>query len=131
MGLTAKLDKLKLKTTSEDIEDDSGHAKPDNSDDIDEVDSEYQNILLSIIAQLRPGMDLSKITLPTFILEKKSMLERITNFFQIPKLLIDSNSIEDPLDRFIGVLRWYLASWHISPKAVKKPLNPVLGEVFT
>ena len=60
MGLTAKLDKLKLKTTSEDIEDDSGHAKPDNSDDIDEVDSEYQNILLSIIAQLRPGMDLSK-----------------------------------------------------------------------
>ena len=82
MGLTAKLDKLKLKTTSEDIEDDSGHAKPDNSDDIDEVDSEYQNILLSIIAQLRPGMDLSKITLPTFILEKKSMLERITNFFK-------------------------------------------------
>ena len=42
MGLTAKLDKLKLKTTSEDIEDDSGHAKPDNSDDIDEVDSEYR-----------------------------------------------------------------------------------------
>lgn len=35
-------------------------------------------VLLSIISQLRPGADLSRITLPTFILEPKSMLERIT-----------------------------------------------------
>ncbi|KAL6451212.1 OBPALPHA Oxysterol-binding protein-like protein OBPalpha [Candida maltosa Xu316] len=76
-------------------------------------------------------MDLSKITLPTFILEKKSMLERITNFFQIPYLLIEANNTKDPLDRFVKMLKWYLASWHIAPKAVKKPLNPVLGEVFS
>ncbi|EER30849.1 hypothetical protein CTRG_05301 [Candida tropicalis MYA-3404] len=131
MGLTSKLDKLKLKGASEDSEDEVKHYSADNSDDIDEVDSEGQNILMSIIAQLRPGMDLSKITLPTFILEKKSMLERITNFFQIPELLIEANNTQDPLDRFVKMLKWYLASWHIAPKAVKKPLNPVLGEVFT
>jgi hypothetical protein len=35
---------------------------------------------MSIISQLRPGADLSRITLPTFILEPKSMLERITKY---------------------------------------------------
>lgn len=136
MGLTSKLEKLKF----------GDHDKPDpkqtqaattnapsdaDTDDIDEMDNEGQSILMGIIAQLRPGMDLTKITLPTFILEKKSMLERITNFFQIPDLLIEANHTEEPVARFIGVLKWYLASWHIAPKAVKKPLNPVLGETFS
>ena len=86
MGLTSKLEKLKLKELT-------GHeaavksnvvngADTDDTDDIDEMDNEGQSILMGIIAQLRPGMDLSRITLPTFILEKKSMLERITNFFK-------------------------------------------------
>lgn len=35
-------------------------------------------VLLHIISQLRPGADLSRVTLPTFILEPRSMLERIT-----------------------------------------------------
>lgn len=35
-------------------------------------------VLSHIISQLRPGADLSRITLPTFILEERSMLERIT-----------------------------------------------------
>ncbi|EGW31991.1 uncharacterized protein SPAPADRAFT_61103, partial [Spathaspora passalidarum NRRL Y-27907] len=132
MGLTSKLDKLKLLGSAEEhISNDRKNTSTQNSDDIDEVDNEGQNILLGIIAQLRPGMDLTKITLPTFILEKKSMLERITNFFQIPHLLLEANNTADPLQRFIGILRWYLASWHIAPKAVKKPLNPVLGEVFS
>ncbi|KAL0256566.1 Oxysterol-binding protein OBPa [Diplodia seriata] len=42
------------------------------------VDSEQSNVLTHIISQLRPGADLSRITLPTFILEPRSMLERIT-----------------------------------------------------
>nr|ADY62697.1 OBPa [Candida orthopsilosis] len=134
MGLTSKLDKLKLKGSGGDTahaDQNNQVSEKENSDDIDEVDNEGQSILMGIIAQLRPGMDLSKITLPTFILEKKSMLERITNFFQIPDLLLMANHTSDPLDRFVNILRWYLASWHIAPKAVKKPLNPVLGETFT
>lgn len=137
MGLTSKLDKLKLKGSTESENPNTSPAdgsltpeNSDNTDDIDELDNEGQSILFGIISQLRPGCDLSRITLPTFILEKKSMLERITNFFQIPDLLLDANATNDPLERFIKVLKWYLASWHIAPKAVKKPLNPVLGEVF-
>lgn len=134
MGLTSKLDKLKLKSSS-DVEPVSQQASDANGDvdtsDIDEVDDGGKSILSGIIAQLRPGCDLTKITLPTFILEKKSMLERITNAFQTPDILLEANRTEDNLDRFLLIVKWYLSCWHIAPKAVKKPLNPILGEVFT
>ncbi|KAH3673439.1 hypothetical protein WICPIJ_009827 [Wickerhamomyces pijperi] len=102
-----------------------------NTEDIDEVDDQGQSILMGIITQLKPGMDLSRITLPTFILERKSMLERITNQLQEPDMVIEAHASKDPLDRFLKVIKWYLSGWHIAPKAVKKPLNPVLGEFFT
>lgn len=104
---------------------------PIDTDDIDENDESEQSILLGIISQLKPGCDLSRITLPTFILEKKSMLERITNQLQFPDILLEAHSEKEDLNRFVGVVKWYLSGWHIAPKAVKKPLNPVLGEYFT
>ncbi|SCU97739.1 LAMI_0F11188g1_1 [Lachancea mirantina] len=102
-----------------------------DTDDIDENDESGQNILMGIISQLKPGCDLSRITLPTFILEKKSMLERITNQLQYPDILLEAHSTKNDLERFLLVVKWYLSGWHIAPKAVKKPLNPVLGEYFT
>lgn len=101
-----------------------------NLDDIDETDQGGKSILLGIISQLKPGADLSRITLPTFILERKSMLERITNQLQQPYMVLDAKQKPESIDRIIGVLAWYLAGWHIAPKAVKKPLNPVIGEHF-
>lgn len=132
MGLTSKLDKLRLKGHNGSAESAMGsdQQKSGDTDDIDELDNDGQSILMGIISQLRLGSDLSRITLPTFILEKKSMLERITNFFQIPEILCEADDTEDPLERFVLMVKWYLASWHIAPKAVKKPLNPILGEIF-
>lgn len=132
IGLSSKLDKLRLKGNHEvpSTTDPSSPQKNYDTDDIDELDTDGQSILMGIISQLRLGSDLSRITLPTFILEKKSMLERITNFFQIPEILFEANATEDPLERFVSMVKWYLASWHIAPKAVKKPLNPILGEIF-
>ncbi len=49
-----------------------------SADETEELDEESGNILASLIGQLRIGMDLSKVTLPTFVLEPRSMLERIT-----------------------------------------------------
>ncbi|ODV89443.1 hypothetical protein CANCADRAFT_139680 [Tortispora caseinolytica NRRL Y-17796] len=102
-----------------------------NVDDIDEEGDEQHNILMGIITQLRPGSDLSRITLPTFILERKSMLERITNQLCHPQLLLDAHMENDELLRMLKVVKWYLSGWHIAPKAVKKPLNPILNEFFT
>lgn len=110
---------------------DGTQDEPLDTDDVDENDESGQNILLNIISQLKPGCDLSRITLPTFILEKKSMLERITNQLQFPEIVLDAHTEKNELQRFVKVVKWYLAGWHIAPKAVKKPLNPVLGEHFT
>ena len=42
------------------------------------TDFRGSTVLSHIISQLRPGADLSRVVLPTFILEPRSMLERIT-----------------------------------------------------
>lgn len=131
MGLTSKFDKLKLRSSVEAEQVLNSVNNSGDTDDIDELDNDGQSILMGIISQLRKGSDLSRISLPTFILEKKSMLERITNFFQIPEILLEADDTEDDLERFILMVKFYLASWHIAPKAVKKPLNPVLGEIFS
>ncbi|SGY63409.1 BQ5605_C007g04798 [Microbotryum silenes-dioicae] len=94
------------------------------------LDEEPKNMLLALVSQLRIGMDLSKITLPVFVLEPRSMLERVTDFHSHPELLHGVDKIESPEDRFIQVLRYYLGGWHIKPRGVKKPYNPVLGEFF-
>lgn len=120
--------KLKINSSEEQIRDDDTNTT--STDDVDEIDSENQSILLGIISQLRPGCDLTKITLPTFVLEKKSMLERITNAFFTPQIVLEANDTDNDVERFLLIVKWYLSCWHIAPKAVKKPLNPVLGEVF-
>lgn len=120
------LNRLKNKIVGTDPTNSNGE-----NDGVDVIDSENQSILMGIIAQLRPGCDLTRITLPTFILERKSMLERITNAFFTPDILLRANNTEDPLERFILIVKWYISSWHIAPKAVKKPLNPVLGEIYS
>ncbi|KAH0294591.1 hypothetical protein M436DRAFT_47188 [Aureobasidium namibiae CBS 147.97] len=106
--------------------------RPDTTaDDETVVDQDQGNVLSHIISQLRPGADLSRVTLPTFILEPRSMLERITNFMAHPEILLTLPGIDDPVERFVAVTKFYLSGWHIKPPGVKKPLNPVLGETFT
>ncbi|KAI0199093.1 Oxysterol-binding protein [Astrocystis sublimbata] len=95
------------------------------------MEPDQGNVLTHIISQLRPGADLSRVVLPTFILEPRSMLERITNFMCHPEMLLDIPELEDPVDRFVSVVKFYLSGWHIRPPGVKKPLNPILGEVYS
>lgn len=79
-------------------------------------EAEYFDPVLShIISQLRPGADLSRVTLPTFILEPRSMLERITNFMAHPEILLTLPTIDDPTERFVAVTKFYLSGWHIKP----------------
>jgi hypothetical protein len=46
----------------------------------EQIDEKQGSILLSIIKQLKIGMDLTRVTLPTFILEPRSFLERMSDF---------------------------------------------------
>lgn len=45
-----------------------------------------------------------------------------------PEVMLPIPQIEDPVQRFVEVLRFYMAGWHIRPAGVRKPLNPILGE---
>ncbi|KAF8575920.1 Oxysterol-binding protein [Ramaria rubella] len=111
---------------------DSEDRAPEGSepDDTSILDEQEGSIILSIISQLRIGMDLQKVSFPTFVLEPRSMLERITDFMSHPDLIFGADSEAIPEERFIRVLQYYLSGWHVKPKGVKKPYNPVLGEFF-
>ncbi|KAG6878336.1 hypothetical protein C0993_008514 [Termitomyces sp. T159_Od127] len=101
------------------------------ADDTSILDENEGSIIMSLISQLRVGMDLSRVTFPTFVLEPRSMLERITDFMSHPDLIFGQViQCNDAEERFIRILQYYLAGWHIKPKGVKKPYNPVLGEFF-
>lgn len=56
-------------------------------EDKEVLDESQGSIIMGIIAQLRKGSDLSKITLPTFVLEPRSMCERMTDFMAHSELL--------------------------------------------
>jgi len=51
-------------------------------------------------------MDLTKIVLPTFILERRSLLEMYSDFFAHPDIFLAIPDGKDPEERMIRVLRW-------------------------
>ncbi|RKP37361.1 hypothetical protein BJ085DRAFT_22466 [Dimargaris cristalligena] len=106
------------------------HPHNHDHDNEEVLDDEPRNIILGMIGQLRRDMDLSKVTFPTFVLEPRSFLERVTDFMTHPDIMIGAIGIKDPEQRFIEMVKYYLSGWHIRPKGVKKPYNPVLGEIF-
>ena len=74
-------------------------------------------------------MDLTKIVLPTFILERRSLLEMYADFFAHPDIFCSIGDQSSPEERMVQVLRWYLSSFSASRKSTiaKKPYNPILG----
>uniref|UniRef100_A0A8C1SMI2 Oxysterol-binding protein n=1 Tax=Cyprinus carpio TaxID=7962 RepID=A0A8C1SMI2_CYPCA len=74
----------------------------------------------------------SQVVLPTFILERRSLLEMYADFFAHPDLFVSIAEQQDPRDRMVQVVKWYLSAFHAGRKGsvAKKPYNPILGEVF-
>jgi len=92
----------------------------------------HGSMITHLLSQLRIGMDLTKVTLPTFILEKRSLLEMYSDFFAHPDLFVGIVDQKTPRDRLVQVVRWYLSAFHAGRKSAvpKKPYNPILGETF-
>lgn len=59
------------------------------------LDDEPRSILMGIVSQLSKGTDLHRVTLPTFVLEPRSMLERITDFMCHPDLIMQYDPLTD------------------------------------
>ncbi|XP_007449699.1 PREDICTED: oxysterol-binding protein-related protein 10 isoform X2 [Lipotes vexillifer] len=96
------------------------------------VMEDQRSVILHLISQLKLGMDLTKVVLPTFILEKRSLLEMYADFLAHPDLLLAVSAGATPQDRVIGFVEYYLTAFHEGRKGTlaKKPYNPIIGETF-
>lgn len=92
----------------------------------------HGSIITHLLSQLRIGMDLTRITLPTFILERRSTLEMYADFLAHVDLWLAITDGLTARDRIVACLRWYLSAFHATRKTslAKKPYNPILGETF-
>ena len=70
-------------------------------DDLD-INSQ-QSVITHLLTQVRIGMDLTKITLPTFILETRSLLEMYADFFACTDLFLQIPDFKCPHERMIQV----------------------------
>ena len=45
------------------------------------VSEENKSLVWVLLKQLRPGMDLSRVALPTFVLEPRSFLNKLSDYY--------------------------------------------------
>lgn len=57
---------------------------------VETVSEENKGLIWGLLKQLRPGMDLSKVVLPTFILEPRSFLDKLADYYYHADLLSQS-----------------------------------------
>ena len=83
-----------------------------------------------------PG-DLASLSCPAFLLSPQSVLELEAAYLSHPDMFFDIGRTQDPAERLLRVVRWWLQSlWSNfgapfeAVHSVKKPYNPILGEQF-
>ncbi|XP_056630030.1 oxysterol-binding protein-related protein 9 isoform X2 [Diorhabda carinulata] len=138
------VNKSSIDSIANNIRQDSIRSRSTNFEDLD-YDALYEendensleleshgSVIRHLLSQVKIGMDLTKVVLPTFILERRSLLEMYADYFAHPDMFLNIPNIKDPRDRMVQVVRWYLSSYHAGRKSTvaKKPYNPILGEVF-
>ncbi|XP_057686573.1 oxysterol-binding protein-related protein 11 [Corythoichthys intestinalis] len=114
-----------------DAEDEIMDSFTDEEEDLCAVEEE-RSVILHLLSQLKLGMDLTRVVLPTFILEKRSLLEMYADFMSHPELFVAITDGSTPEDRMVRFVEYYLTSFHEGRKGAiaKKPYNPIIGETF-
>ncbi|XP_052410387.1 oxysterol-binding protein-related protein 8 isoform X2 [Carassius gibelio] len=94
------------------------------------VSEENKSLIWTLLKQVRPGMDLSKVVLPTFILEPRSFLDKLSDYYYHADFLSEAAVEENAYNRLKKVVKWYISGFYKKPKGLKKPYNPIIGETF-
>jgi hypothetical protein len=100
------------------------------TDQTEEFSDENKSIVWFLMKQVRPGMDLSRVVLPTFILEPRSFLDKLSDYYYHADIISKAAAENEPFMRMKTVVQWYLSGFYKKPKGLKKPYNPILGETF-
>ena len=101
----------------------------DNSQ-VAELEEENKSLVWMLLKQIKPGMDLSKVVLPTFILEPRSFLDKLSDYYYHADLLTKAALEKNAFKRIKIIVKWYLSGFYKKPKGLKKPYNPIIGEIF-
>ena len=102
----------------------------DDQDFSEDIPPSEGSMVKFIIKQLHFGMSLTNITLPTFILEPRSTLERFMDWAVHGDLLRGTEKEPDPLIRCLRLCTWIVSGFHMGSLLPKKPYNSVIGEVY-
>ena len=78
------------------------------------MDQTSSTLILSLLKQVKIGMDLSRVALPTFILEPRSMLEKLSDYLTHADLLSLVPKVQDPKGRLLGVLKVRLKIFNVN-----------------
>ncbi|XP_078273299.1 oxysterol-binding protein-related protein 8 isoform X5 [Rhinoraja longicauda] len=122
------MDIIKETTYVEEAHEELGETGEESQTEV--VSDENKSLIWTLLKQVRPGMDLSKVVLPTFILEPRSFLDKLSDYYYHAHILSDAAAEENPYRRLKKVVRWYLSGFYKKPKGLKKPYNPIIGEMF-
>ncbi|KAK7898522.1 hypothetical protein WMY93_019375 [Mugilogobius chulae] len=123
----SRLSGLEELSPSEEVTD----SEDNEEEDLGVLDDQ-RSIILHLLSQLKLGMDLTRVVLPTFILEKRSLLEMYANFMAHPDMFLSITSGTTAEERIVRFVEYYLTAFHEGRKGAvaKKPYNPILGETF-
>lgn len=85
-------------------------------------------VVRSFVSQLRPGQDLTRVSVPAVMLYPYSILE-VFGCRELTSIdyILGINNEEDPLQRMLIVIKWLLSTIQ-QETFYKKPYNPVIGE---
>uniref|UniRef100_A0A3P9JQN0 Oxysterol binding protein like 8 n=1 Tax=Oryzias latipes TaxID=8090 RepID=A0A3P9JQN0_ORYLA len=85
------------------------------------VSEENKSLIWTLLKQVRPGMDLSKVVLPTFILEPRSFLDKLSDYYYHADFLSEAAVEENAYNRLKKVVKWYISGFY-----KKSPTTPSL-----
>jgi len=103
-GMASEESVVEVGSVTEGFDWDSLYEDSDPEDDLGSVEN-HGSVLSHLISQVKIGMDLTKVVLPTFILERRSLLEMYADFFAHPDMFVSIADQTNPKDRIVAVLR--------------------------
>ena len=74
-----------------------------------------------MVKSLMPGQDLTRVTIPSWFLEPRSLLERLADTLMHPDVLLQAAEAATPLERMRLVVAWFLSGFHY--KTVVRSIN--------
>jgi len=88
------------------------------------------DVVKQVGTALWEGKDLVTVSLPVYLFEPRSFIERLADGFSFaPIFLSKAAGCTDPLERMKNVIAFYVAGIHLTATQ-KKPFNPILGETY-